>query len=94
MRQPKLIATNRELAELYYTKTYVTAKDLKEIFGVGITTAGRALDYCKEYAESKGKGFYPIPGVKRVYTELLFEAYHWDIKQISRKVKEGAKIIC
>jgi len=92
VRQPVLTATNRALAVFYYSKPYVTYKDISEAFGVGRTTAGKVLDFCEEYAKQYGIEYYAIPGIKRIPPDLLFEAYHWDINDILRKVKEATAI--
>jgi len=85
-RQPSLTATNKALFAFYYSKPYVTYKDISEAFGVGRTTAGKVLDFCEEYAREHGMVQYPVPGIKRIPPELLFEAYQWDINVISNKV--------
>ena len=94
MRQPKLYAENRVLAEIYYRKPYVTTKDIQEDFKVSYSTAWKAVRYCMDYAQENEIRIYPVPGVKAVPTELFFDAFHWNIKAITQKVKQGAKVLC
>jgi len=93
VRQPKLKASNYDLAELYYTQSYVTTSDLMKRFKVSHTTAASVYAYCREYARQNELELYHVPGTKLIPVNLLFEAYGWDVKDITRKVKEGAKVL-
>ena len=91
-RQPTLPAVCTILAELYTGKMAVTPKEIIEIFGIASTTAYKVVDYVYEYAKNNGRTIYSPPGKKIVPTDLLFEAYGWDPKQIIERVKLLKKI--
>ena len=91
-RQPQLKADCTVLAELYTGKMAVTAKELTEIFGIGESTAYKVVEYIYEYAEQHDRVIYVQPGRKLVPTDILFEAYGWDLKQIIERVRLLKKI--
>ena len=91
-RQPTLQADCITLAELYTGKMAVTAKEIAQIFGVHGSTAYKVVEYVHEYAQKNGRTIYSPPGRCLVPTDLLFEAYGWDPKQIIDRVKLLKKI--
>ena len=91
-RQPMLSADINVLADLYTGKMAVTAKELKKTFGISDSTAYKVVEYIYHYATQHGRTIYSPPSHKIVPTDILFEAYGWDPKQIIERVKLLKKI--
>ena len=91
-RQPHLDADIQILADLYTGKMAVTAKELKKTFGISDSTAYKVVEYIYHYATQHGRTIYSPPSHKIVPTDILFEAYGWDPKQIIERVKLLKKI--
>lgn len=91
-RQPVLKADSVKMLELYLNNDAVTAKDIQNCFGVSETTAFTVVKYVYEYAAKQGRKIYTPPTRKLVPTDLLFEAYGWDVQKLQTKVKMLQKL--
>ena len=91
-RQPQLSADCTVLAELYTGKMAVTAQELAAIFNIADCTAYKVVKYVYDYAKKHDRSIYSPPTRKLVPTDILFEAYGWDPKQIIERVKLLKKI--
>ena len=91
-RQPRLSADINVLADLYTGKMAVTAKELRKIFNISDSTAYKVVEYIYHYAAENGRTIYSQPSQKIVPTDILFEAYGWDPKQIIERVRLLKKI--
>ena len=92
MGLPYLGATNRELADLYCTKSYVTASDIRKFFGVSSATAGLVVRSCAEYAKQNELDVYHAGRRAVVPVQILFDMYHWDIDTITKAIEREAKL--
>lgn len=97
VRQPVLKADSVKVLELYLNNDAVTAKDIQNCFGISESTAFTVVKYVYEYATKHGIKIYTPPTRKLVPTDLLFEAYGWDVQKLQAKVKilqklDGLKI--
>lgn len=86
-RQPALQADSVTLYDLYLNNMAVTAKDIRRAFGVSESTAFNVVSFMYHYAKEKGVKIYAPPTRKLVPTDLLFEAYGWDVKKLAARVK-------
>lgn len=88
MRKPTLKATNQKLLEVFASYPYLDRKDIEDIFGVKRSTASNVLDYCIEYGIRNNIKWYKDPDatMKYVDTDLLFNAYGWDINIIKSRL--------
>ena len=91
-RQPRLNASISELAELYANKMAVTAKELRQTFNISDSTSYKVVEYIYDYADKNGRVIYSPPTQRLVPTDILFEAYGWDPKQIIERAKLLKKI--
>ena len=91
-RQPTLKADSSKILELYLNNEAVTAKDIQKCFCVSETTAFNAVKFVYEFAARQGIKIYTPPTRKLVPTDLLFEAYGWDVQKLQAKVKMLKKL--
>lgn len=92
IRQPALSADIQTLADIYTGKMAVTAKDLQKLFGVSASTSYQVVRFIYAYAKENGRTIYSQPSQKIIPTDILFEAYGWDPRQIIERVKLLKKI--
>lgn len=92
LRQPALMADSQTLYDLWVNNMAVTAKDIKQAFNVSESTAFKVVNFMYEYAAHKGVKIYAPPTRKLVPTDLLFEAYGWDVRKLQGKIKALQKL--